>query len=84
MKKQALLGGILVAIASNSQAAPSSYGPIGPNIVYGDASNSNTIYSPLANPAYNALNKSDTEGYRFGLGNQCANSLELKGLEGLF
>ncbi|MBD3821154.1 MAG: conjugal transfer protein TraF [Thiotrichales bacterium] len=82
MKKQVLFGGILVAIASSSQAAPSSYGPIGPNITYGDASNTNTIYSPLANPAYNAIGKSDTEGYRFGLGINAQTALELKGLEG--
>lgn len=82
MKKQALLTCILAACATGANAAPSSYMPIGPNIAYGDASNSNTIYSPLANPSYNAINKSDTEGYRIGLGLNGQIGFVSKGLEG--
>lgn len=81
MKRQATLLGCLLA-AGAAQAAPVSYAPIGPNIGYGDASNSNTIYSPMANPAYNAINKSDTEGYRVGLGANAQIGIESKGLEG--
>ncbi|MBD3771943.1 MAG: conjugal transfer protein TraF, partial [Rhodobacterales bacterium] len=51
-------------------------------ITYGDASNTNTIYSPLANPAYNAIGKSDTEGYRVGLGAGFQVGVESHGLEG--
>ncbi|WP_024852218.1 conjugal transfer protein TraF [Hydrogenovibrio kuenenii] len=82
MKRQLLLSCILAACATGANAAPSSYMPIGPNITYGDASNSNTIYSPLANPSYNAINKSDTEGYRLGLGVNGQINYESKGLEG--
>ncbi|BBN58447.1 conjugal transfer protein TraF [Hydrogenovibrio marinus] len=82
MKKHVLLSCVLAACATGANAAPSSYMPIGPNITYGDASNSNTIYSPLANPAYNAINKSDTGGYRVGLGAGFQIGVESHGLQG--
>lgn len=82
MKQQILLSCILAACATGASAAPSSYMPIGPNIGYGDASNSNTIYSPLANPSYNAINQSDTNGYRVGLGAGFQIGVESHGLQG--
>lgn len=82
IKRTPLAGAILMATAVSVQAAPSSYTPIASNIGYGDASNPNTLYSPLANPANNALTAADMEGSRFGLGATVQIQAEFDGLEG--
>lgn len=82
MKKSSLLTALLITFSSSAFSAPSSYGPIGSNIGYGDSSNPNTIYDPLSNPANNALNVTDEGGWRFGLGINLQSSAELKDLEG--
>ncbi len=82
IKHTPLAGAILMATAVSVQAAPSSYTPIASNIGYGDASNPNTLYSPLANPANNALTAADMEGSRFGLGATVQIQAEFDGLEG--
>jgi len=83
MAKQKLLLALIAAgFAQTAYAAPSSYSSIGPNIGYGDNSNPNSIYAPLANPANNALNAADTEGYRFGLGGNAQIDVTISGLEG--
>lgn len=82
MNRLKLISALCLLGATSAQAAPSSSGPIGPNIGYGDASNANTIYDPLANPANNALNAADTEGYRVGLGINAQTRIEIQNLEG--
>ncbi|MBD3612851.1 MAG: conjugal transfer protein TraF [Hydrogenovibrio crunogenus] len=82
MNRLKLISALCLLGATSAQAAPSSSGPIGPNIGYGDASNANTIYDPLANPANNALNAADTEGYRVGLGINAQTRIEIENLEG--
>lgn len=83
MKKTKLASAILAfSVSSLTHAAPSSYSPIGTNIGYGDSSNPNSLYNSLANPANNAMNVADTEGYRVGLGATVQTQLKIEGLEG--
>ncbi|MDG4811642.1 conjugal transfer protein TraF [Hydrogenovibrio sp. 3SP14C1] len=83
MKKKQLVSAIIaLSVSGLTYAAPSSYSPIGTNIGYGDSSNPNSLYNSLANPANNAMNAADTEGYRVGLGATLQTQLKIEGLEG--
>ena len=69
---------MLVAISGNVSATPK-----GPNIGYGDSSNSNTIYAPMANPSNNAPSVSNIDGYRFGAGFSSNVFVKSNGFEGI-
>ncbi|WP_157760742.1 conjugal transfer protein TraF [Hydrogenovibrio halophilus] len=79
--QKTLITAMMAAISTSAVAAPNG-GPLGTNIGYGDSSNSNTIYGPIANPSHNALNVSDTDGYRVGFGISGNISMKSNGLEG--
>ncbi len=82
MRKTKLsLAVLAVLVSSSALASPSSYSPVGSNLSYGDASNPNTIYSTLANPASNALTSADTDDYRVGAGFSLGGAIQTQGME---
>lgn len=67
MRKTKLLAMLGMAMfAGSATASMNSSFPVGSNLTYGGASNPNTIYSTLANPATNGLKIEDN--YRIGTG----------------
>ena len=77
-----LLIAMLLANSGMAFSAPNSL-PIGTNIGYGDTSNSNTIYAPIANPSNNAPSVSNIDGYRFGTGISGNLFIKSNGFEGV-
>ncbi len=72
-----LLGSSYLYSASNTT-------PLGPNIGYGDSSNTNTVYYTLTNPAYNAFEENpNVERRDFGFGLNMQVGAELNGLKGM-